>query len=234
MRVLLRLGVVAIVAASLVVAAPAVHAACHSFSVTAPNTVTEGNMIAVKVERDAAINPSSVRVTTVSGSAESPSDFQGVNERVRFTNETSRTITIQTAEDNVPERQEDFAIRLSDGEGCAANPNFQYESPERVTISDDDVPTPAPPVPTPVPTTAPPTTAPTTAVSPSPGSPSPTATVSPTASPSPTVTPIALPIDESDDDFPWVPVGLGAAIVAAGAGALIFTRMRGGGLPPGV
>jgi hypothetical protein len=232
MRSLARVATFVLIAAGLVGAAPRARAACHSFTVSAPNTVSEGNRIPVRIEREAAVNPSSVRVTTVAGSAESPSDFTAVNERVQFTNETSRMITILTVEDSVTEQAENFAIRLSDGRGCSVNPNFQYGPPERVTISDDDVATPTPVMTTPPPaTSAPPIAAPTSSptISPSPGSPSPTATPSPTLSP--TVTPIALPIDASDDDFPWVPVALGIGIVAAGAGALVFTRMRRGAAP---
>ncbi len=220
-----------LVAGGALTVAPRVQAGCHSFTVSAPNAVAEGTKVPVRIQRDGAVNPSSVRVTTVSGTAEAPSDFIGFNERVAFTNETSRTVMIETVEDTAAESTENFAVRLSDGQGCAVNPNFSYGQPERISITDDDAATSAPtaPAPTSVPTSA--ATAPAGSVTASP-SPSVGPTSSPSISPTPSTLPtaFALPVDD-EDGFPWLPVAGGAAAVVAIAGGLVLARMRRGRTP---
>jgi hypothetical protein len=196
------------------------QAGCHSYTVSAPDEVSEGNKVPVKITRDGAVNPSSIRVRTVPGSAVGNDDYTPVDRRVEFTSETSKVIVIQTTEDDVSEGSESFAVKLSDGQGCAVNPNFQYGPPEKITINDDDEATPV--------TTAPPaTTAPAAAVTPTtaPESASPTATEATAPTLEPTGTPLALPISE-ESGFPWAPVGIGAGVVLVGAGALILLRMR--------
>ncbi len=215
MRKLMRGVVALLVGGSVLTLGPSVVAGCHSFSVSAPDSVSEGNKVPVKVSRDAAVNPSSVRLTTVDGKAKSPGDFTAVDQRVQFTNETSRVVMVQTTNDAVTEGSEGFAVRVSAGEGCTVNPNFQYGAPEAISIKDDDK--------------APATSSPTAAL---------TATAAATETPSPAATDVAsptlspigsaaaLPVEEEDDGFPWLPLGIGAGIIAAGAGALILTRMR--------
>jgi hypothetical protein len=154
---------------------------------------------------------------------------------VSFTNETSRTVTIQTREDTTPEPAEDFSVRLSDGQGCAVNPNFTYDQPEKISITDDDPPATVAPT---AATTAAPTVAPTSAGTAPAGtvtaSPSPTTSPesSPSVSPTPSVLPtaIALEVDE-DDGFPWLPVAGAAVALAAIGGGLVLARMRRGGAP---
>jgi hypothetical protein len=213
--------------ASAVVVGPRAQAACHFFTVGASSSVNEGDKVNVIIERDAAAAPSSVRVRTVNGTAKAPGDFTASDQRVEFTNETQKTVTISTKEDAVSESSEVFQVAVSDGEGCAVNPNFSYGDPASITIKDDDVPAPTttkPPATTIIPAN---TRTPTPSSSPTPSA-SPTPTPSESASPSPTISATPVPVEE-DGGFPWLPVLAVVGFAAAAAGTLIFVRMRGAG-----
>lgn len=121
------------------------QAACHIFTVTAdPSTADEGTTVTLTISRDAAVNPSSVRVRTVDGTATAGSDYEALDERVEFTSETEMTRDVQVLDDDDVEDDETFVVELSEGEGCEVNPNFTYGS-DTVTIADDDVaPQPSP------------------------------------------------------------------------------------------
>lgn len=213
---------------------PNASAACHFFTVGASSSVTEGNTVSVIVERDAALADSSVRVTTVDGSAKAPADYEKVDQRVEFTgDETQKTIKVKTTEDVVAESSEAFQVKVSDAQGCAPNQNYGYGDPAAVTIKDDDaVPAPTPsPTPrrvvrTPLPTETPSATpTPTGSATPSP---TPKPTKSPKPSPTETATLTPVPVEE-ESGFPWLPVlGIGGFLAAAG-GALMLVRMRGAG-----
>ncbi|MGH2758142.1 MAG: hypothetical protein ACRDKJ_01105, partial [Actinomycetota bacterium] len=67
--------VLAVVGASQLLGGPA-QAACHAFTVSAsPTSPAEGGRVTVTVSRDGAVNPSSVRVSTIDETARAPSDY---------------------------------------------------------------------------------------------------------------------------------------------------------------
>ena len=221
-RILVAMGVL-----FFLLSGPRAHAACHAFTVSALSQVAEGNKVEVTIERDADVNESSVRVTTVNGTAKAPGDFTAVDQRVSWPagGGTSKKIMISTTEDTTTESSESFSVKVSEGDGCnPPNPNFTYGPPAKITIQDDDTKASTPtPVVTPAPRAQPLTTA---TASPSP---TPTATPKPTKKPKPSPTPTltALAVTEEDDDgVPWLPVAAVAGFLAAGAGALMLTRMR--------
>lgn len=116
-------------------------AACHAFTVAAsPSTVTEGGAVTVTVERDANIGDSRVELSTIDESAVGGSDFAPIRQTINFTTETSRTVQLQTTDDNVAESAETLRLHLSNPGGCAVNPNFQVGPDARVTIADNDAP----------------------------------------------------------------------------------------------
>jgi hypothetical protein len=117
---------------------PAV-AACHHFMVAAaPNPVTEGDTVTLTVSRDAALAPSNVDVSTIDETAKGGQDYTPLRETVRFTNETSRTFTIKTLDDNLVEPAQTFRLHLSNPGGCAINPNYVVDPDARVTIQEDN------------------------------------------------------------------------------------------------
>lgn len=116
------------------------HAACHAFTVEAdPSTPTEGQTVTVTIRRDADVQPSSVRVRTVDGTATGGADYTALDERVEFTEGTEQIREIDILDDDATEDSETFEIELSEGEGCEVNQSFTYDS-ATVTIEDDDVP----------------------------------------------------------------------------------------------
>jgi hypothetical protein len=131
---------VLVVAGVAVVSAPPAMAACHSFTIkVSPSTVAEGGAVTVTVTRDAALADSSVRVTSVNGSAAAGQDFPAVDHTVAMTGSaTSQTFAVTTVNDTAPEPTEMFSLHLSNGAGCAVNPNFQYGSDAAVQIQDND------------------------------------------------------------------------------------------------
>ena len=206
---------------------PRADAACHSFTITASSPVTEGEPVKVTVRRDNNLDSSSVQIQTANGTAVAPSDYESTIERIEFTNETSRTVEIETNEDKVGERTETFTIKLNSARGCRSfNTDYQYGPPATVTITDDDGAATAKP------TAAPTAEATARATSTPEATPSPSPSTSPTASP--TATPeesaIPLPTPEPDDDSlsPWLVAVAVAALVLAASGALIATRVRRG------
>ncbi len=228
MRLLVGLSVVAFL-----LIGPQADAACHAFGVESLSQVAEGNKLQVTITRDADVNGSSVRVTTVNETAKAPADFTAINQRVSWTagGGTEKTITISTKEDSLDEPSETFSVKVSDAQGCnPPNTNYTYEDPKRITIADDDaartVPATPAPTKTPAPQAAPLTTTPTPTATPSP---TPKATKTPKPSPTPPVTALAVTA-EDDDGFPWLPVAAVAGFLAAAGGALILTRMRRGGI----
>ncbi|HEX9765271.1 MAG TPA: Calx-beta domain-containing protein, partial [Nitriliruptorales bacterium] len=145
MRTLVRGSLVTTLVMGLLLVGPGAQAACHAFAVTAsPSTADEGVTVTLTISRDGAVNPSSVRVRTVDGTATGGSDFTVVDERVEFTSEVEVTREVQVTDDDEVEDDETFVVELSDGEGCEINPNFTYGS-DTVTIADNDVaPQPTP------------------------------------------------------------------------------------------
>jgi hypothetical protein len=233
MRVAARIAVL-LFGLTLLVMAPPADAACHAFTVTAKRSpVAEGTKAEVTVERDAAVNPSSVEITTVNGTAKAPGDYTATKQTVNFTNETSRTVTIPTREDTVHESAEQFTVELVEGSGggCQVNQNFSYGSPAKFTISDDDA---APVTVTTAPTSSPTridTAAPPAAPSPSATpTPSPSPTISPSASPSPLPSASAFAVDTSEDGglSPWLVAVALIGLAAASTGGIMLYRMRSG------
>lgn len=212
-------------------AAPRVDAACHSFSVKTNSPVTEGEPVKVTVTRDNNLDESSVQVQTANATAVAPADYDSTIVRVEFTDETSRTIEIDTNEDKIGEETETFHVKLNSARGCRTqNTDYQYGAPATVTIKDDDgdvVPTLKP---TAEPTSRPTSTARASSTPKASPSGSPTAEPTENPTPEPEESAIALPTPEPDDDGlePWlVAVAIGALVVAA-VGALIATRVRRG------
>ncbi len=112
-------------------------ASCHSFTVAvSPETVREGETVTVTVTRDGAEQPSSVIVRTISGSASSPSDFERLDETVRFDDDTSREIKLAVTDDGVAEGEETFGIGLSDPSGCVPDTDYALSADATVTIFD--------------------------------------------------------------------------------------------------
>ncbi|MEX2292322.1 MAG: Calx-beta domain-containing protein, partial [Acidimicrobiales bacterium] len=126
----------------LFLAAPPAHAACHAFTVAvSPGTLDEGGTVRITVSRDAAVNPSSIDVSTVDGSAHAGSDYTAVDETVSFSSETTKTLTLHTTDDASSEPAETFRVHLSNPGGCAVNPNFSIGPDAQVTIKASDAPT---------------------------------------------------------------------------------------------
>jgi len=69
-------------------------------------------------------------------------DYTAIHQRLSFTTETSQTFQVATIHNPAHEVSLTFRIQLSNGMGCAINPNFVYGPPARVTVLDTD-PTPA-------------------------------------------------------------------------------------------
>lgn len=157
-RIRALLGVAALAGLLVVATGAPAAAACHAFTVQVdPAEPAEGATVTVTIQRDAAVQPSSVRVRTVDETATAGSDYAGVDERVEFTDGTEQQRQIDVLDDDSAEDDETFRVELSDAEGCEVNPNFTYDS-ATVTIQDDDEPAQASPSPEPSPT---PETAPT-------------------------------------------------------------------------
>ncbi len=230
MRKALRLAmVVGAFASAMVFGAGEAHAACHAFmSSPNPSSVDEGAKVTVTVSRDAALADSSVRISTVNGSAVGGSDFTSLNQMVNFTgNQTSKNVSVQTTNDAAMEGAETFKLHLSDAGGCAPNQNYSLGADKTVTIKSSDQvivqPTAAP---TAAPTAEPdPTATPTPSPSPSPspsGSPSPT----PTFTPTPSITP--FPDEGGLSGLAIAGIILGAGVLGSG-GVILYLRRRAGG-----
>lgn len=136
------------------IATPSALAACHSFTVTAtPTSVTEGSKVTIKVNRDGAVNPSSVDVSTVDETARSGEDYQAVKRTVSFGTDTEQSFSLSTTDDAAHESTETFRVHLSRPSGCTINPNFALGPDAKVTIKDNDAETTTQPPTTPVPST---------------------------------------------------------------------------------
>jgi hypothetical protein len=159
MRRRLLFALLLVTAFAVVAPGPAL-AACHAFTISvSPSTVAEGGSVTVTVTRDAALADSSVKVSSVNGSAAAGQDFPAVDRTVSMTGSaTSQTFAVTTINDTASESTEMFSLHLSNGGGCAVNPNFSYGSDAAVQIQDND----AAPVTQPAPATVAPTAAPTT------------------------------------------------------------------------
>jgi hypothetical protein len=207
------------------------EAACHAWTVSAsPSSVAEGGKVTVTVTRDAAVNPSSVHVTTVDGSAKAPGDYTKLDQQVSMTSETSKTLTVTTRDDATPEGAETFKVHLHDGGGCAVNSDFEYGPDAVVSIKASDPATPAPARRTQAPTNRP--AAPQAVVSAAPTlsptlSPAPSPTASVSASPEATMAPQAG--EETAGGLPGVAIAaiVVGAIALASAGGLLWYRRRG-------
>ena len=170
---------IAVAAAGTVVATVPGYAACHSFTVSvSPGTVTEGASLTATVSRDGTVNPSSVQVDTVDGTALAGRDYVAVHQRLSFTTDQSQGFQVATIHNPAHEGPQTFHIRLSGGMGCQVNPNFAYGAPAEVSVADIDR------APEPNPTQSHPVTPP-PVVTARPSTP-PAAPPSPAAAPSPT------------------------------------------------
>ncbi len=213
-----------------VIGASGAQASCHSFTIgtVTPNPVAEGGKVTVTVERDAGVDDSHVRISTVTGSAIQGSDFTALNTVVNFTNgNTTKNVSVQTTNDAAMEGAETFKLHLSDGGGCQINPNFMYGPDKTVTIKASDQVIQQPTAqPTAVPTAA--STAQATATaSPSPSpSPSVSPSATPTFTPFPSITPI--PDEGGLSGLAIAGIILGAGAVGS-AGAVWYFRRRAGG-----
>lgn len=218
--------------AAVVLTAGPSGAACHSFTVeVSPTEVPEGGQVTVTIRRDAALNPSSVRVRTIDVTATGGVDYTRLDERVSFTTETTQTRTIGIADDRDHEGPETFTVQLSEGEGCPINPRFSYGSPVTVTILDDDPsPSPSPPATaTPTPTEATTEPSPTTPA-PAPTRTLPTPTTDTTGSPlaAPTTSPTAAPPPAAPSGSRAPVAALAVAVVSAlGAAGVAWWLRRG-------
>ncbi len=233
MRNVGRVAVVVGLLATTLIFGGRAQAACHAFTVSAaPANPSEGGRVTVTVSRDGAVNPSSVRVSTIDETARAPSDYTRLNQDVQFDAQTSRTFTVSIHNDATPEGPETFKLHLSNPDGCQANTNYSLGPDVRVTIgANDATPKPTnPPAPAPPPvTTAPPSTT----VPPS-ASPSPSPSASPSESPSeePTESPFTFATPEESAGGSAVPalavIGILAGLGVAGFGGyLLWKRSRG-------
>jgi hypothetical protein len=234
MRTILRACLAGLIGLSAIWFSPRAQASCHSFQVEVKATVTEGSDVTVIVTRDDDLDDSSVQLRTSNGTATAPGDYDATIQYVDFTDETSKTVKIATTEDDIGEKDEYFWLKLGSARGCRAyEDSYEYGEPAKARISDDDGDATAEP------------TAEATEEPDDDGSPEPTAspeatesaepteepTAEPTEEPSPSA--IALPTPEAEDDDDLNPALVGAAVAAlvlAGAGALILTRMRRGAI----
>jgi hypothetical protein len=143
-------AVAAVISALILLPTPA-FAACHFFFFDPTGyRVNEGaGKITITVGRDAALNPSSVRVRTANSTAAAGQDYTAVDQRIQFTSETRRTFDVPIREDQAVEGNEQFLVRVSEGQGCQVNPNFDYGEPATVTIVDNDTAAAPPPPPPP-------------------------------------------------------------------------------------
>jgi hypothetical protein len=220
-----------------VIGAPPAFAACHAFTVkAAPGTANEGQTVTVTVTRDAAVNPSSVDVSSIDGTAKSGQDFPAVKRKVEFTAETSQSFTFVISDDTSPEPEESFKLHLSNAGGCAINPNFDYGEDATVTIAANDTSnTTAPATPTTRAAAEPTTTASRTTPSSvaSTTAPDETTSTSKAAVPADSSTTLRtedVAAADTDDDDSGSTGALIAALVlfaaAAAAGAYLFLRRR--------
>jgi hypothetical protein len=237
-----RLATAAGLAITLLVAVwtPAAWAACHAFEVSAdPANAPEGTSVTVTVTRDAAVNPSSVRLRTVDGTATGGQDYEPVDRRVEFTSETQQQLTLQILQDGADEPAETFRLELSEGAGCEVNPSFRYDS-AMVTVADDDDPSPAPSPttapPAPGPTAAPPPGATTTAAAESTSTTAAESTTTTDSDPSAT-TGVPPTVDDASEDalgdddgggggLGWVLVAVLLAGAGGAGGYLLYRRSR--------
>lgn len=199
--------VTTVVLTTLVWLAPAASAACHRFTLeVSPTSPAEGETVTVTVTRDAAVDDSSVTVSTSAGTAQPGSDFSALQERIEFTgSEVERSVTIEILADDTAEGSEDFTVGLGNPGGCAVNPNFSLADDVTVTIAADE------------PAQTGPAEEPATEDSPEPVEESPVVTQEED-----------LGEAEEDDEGGGFPVGLAIAalVVLIGAGAFIAYRKR--------
>lgn len=101
--------------------------AAFDFSVTSP--VSEGGTVTVTVTRGV-LDPTTVEVGTVDGTAKSPGDYTGGARTATFENtvDSETTVTIPTVQDLLDEDNETFSVRLGSNPGAT----------KPVTITDDD------------------------------------------------------------------------------------------------
>lgn len=137
MRRLLNLGLVLSLGLVVGVAGPA-SAACHAFGVSVGSAeVVEGQSVEVTVTRDGAVAGSQVDVATTDGTATAGVDYEALNETATFPdNGTSQAFTVETHAIAGTNGSRTFQVEVSNGSGCAVNPNFTYSDPVTVTIVD--------------------------------------------------------------------------------------------------
>ncbi len=226
-------------AASVFIPGTTAHAACHFFSVSAsPANPAEGSSIQVTVSRDDDEAPSHVDVKAIHGSTEA-GDFGSVDRTIAFQNGTSQSFNVAITNDAEMEQAESFDLRLSNGGGCAPNPNIVYGDDFTVTIKASDqvivVPSPTPtkskpPSIAPSPTKSKtPSAAPTSAAPSESESPSPSESASPTDSPSPSdsASVDTSPLTADDDDgsnLGAIALLTGLLAAALGTGAIVYLR----------
>src|SRR5690349_16768498 len=116
------LGAVVLAGTVAVIGAPRADAACHAFTIkVSPASVTEGAAVKVTVERDGAVNPSSIHVSSIDETATAGSDYTAVDKTVSMTNETSQSFNVATLKDQTIEQAETFRLHMSNPGGCAIN-----------------------------------------------------------------------------------------------------------------
>jgi hypothetical protein len=222
---------------TLVTGARPALAACHAFEVkAAPAQVAEGGKVTVTVSRDAAVNPSSVDVSSVDGSATGDVDYPAVNRTISFAGETEQSFEVPITDDPDAEGAESFRLRLSNPGGCAVNQNFQLgpDAPVTIEASDQPAATTAPPPPPTTgeaaPTTATPTTAggaTTTTASEATSTTDATTTTVPRSTTSTIATDEAAAADDDDGGSSALPFVIGALVlVAAAAGGIAYYLRR--------
>jgi hypothetical protein len=220
---------------TLVTGARPALAACHAFEVkAAPAQVAEGGKVTVTVSRDAAVNPSSVDVSSVDGSATGDVDYPAVNRTISFAGETEQSFEVPITDDPDAEGAESFRLRLSNPGGCAVNQNFQLgpDAPVTIEASDQPAATTAPPPTTgeAAPTTATPTTAggaTTTTASEATSTTDATTTTVPRSTTSTIATDEAAAADDDDGGSSALPFVIGALVlVAAAAGGIAYYLRR--------
>ena len=98
-------------------------------------SVAEGGTASLTVTLSASSSQTvTVDYATVAGSAAAGSDYTSKSDTLTFApNETSKTITVDTLQDTLPESDEDFTVELSNPSNATI-----ATSPGTVTINDDD------------------------------------------------------------------------------------------------
>ena len=106
------------------------------FSTNAITVAENVGSITLSLDRTGSVtNSSTVKVTTVAGTAKAGTDFTAVSQTVTFASgETNKTVSVSIVNDTVVEGTETFTVSLSAPTGAVVGLNTPYT----VTITDDD------------------------------------------------------------------------------------------------